>query len=226
LIDLRPVAESLSQGLTVSVQLGSLALGAAILAGLPLGLIGAVRRETIADHMASLISVVGICVPSFVLGLLLIVVFALELDWLPVSGWGSSAHLLLPVAALAMEPLAVVARYTRVSMLDVLGEQYIVVARSKGAGPRRVLLVHALRNALIPTVTALGLVVPRLIVGSFLVESVFAIPGSGRYLVTAISRRDYPVLLGMVIVYVAIVVLANLTVELLYSVLDPRIRYD
>jgi oligopeptide transport system permease protein len=226
LIDLRPVAESLSQGLTVSVQLGSLALGAAILAGLPLGLIGAVKRETMADHVTSLISVVGICVPSFVLGLLLIVVFALELDWLPVSGWGSSAHLLLPVAALAMEPLAVVARYTRVSMLDVLGEQYIVVARSKGAGPRRVLLVHALRNALIPTVTALGLVVPRLIVGSFLVESVFAIPGSGRYLVTAISRRDYPVLLGMVIVYVAIVVLANLTVELLYSVLDPRIRYD
>jgi ABC-type dipeptide/oligopeptide/nickel transport system permease component len=131
----------------------------------------------------------------------------------------------LPVLALAMEPLAVVARFTRVSMLDILGEQYITVARSKGMAERVVIGKHALRNALIPTITALGLVVPRLVVGSFLVETVFAIPGSGRYFVTSISRRDYPVLLGMVIIYVAIVILANLLVEVLYRFLDPRIRY-
>ncbi len=226
LIDFRSVSETLSQGLRVSVQLGTLALVAATLTGIPLGIAGAVRREQTADHLTSLVSVLGICVPSFVLGLLLIVVFSLELDWLPVGGWGSLPQVVLPVVALAMEPLAVVARYTRVSMLDVLGEQYIVVARSKGAVERVVILRHALRNALIPTVTALGLVVPRLIIGSFLVETVFAIPGSGRYFVTSISRRDYPVLLGMVIVYVTIVILANLAVELLYSALDPRIRYD
>jgi len=226
LIDFRPVSESLASGIPISLQLGTLSLMLAIVVGIPLGIAGAVKRETLIDHVTSVVSVLGVTVPSFVLGLLFIVLFALKLDWLPVGGWGSGAHMVLPVLALAMEPVAVVARFTRTSMLDILGEQYITVARSKGMADRVVVGKHALRNALIPTVTALGLVVPRLVVGSFLVETVFAIPGSGRYFVTSISRRDYPVLLGMVIVYVSIVIVVNLLVEVLYGFLDPRIRYD
>jgi ABC-type dipeptide/oligopeptide/nickel transport system permease component len=226
LLDNERVLVLLMQGLPVSAQLGALAIGVAIFVGIPLGLLAAVYRNSWVDHLATGVSVVGITVPSFVLGFALIVLFALRLDWLPVAGWGSWRHSVMPVIALSMEPIALFARYTRASMQDVLGHLYITVARSKGLAPPTVLVRHALKNALIPVVTVLGLVIPHLIVGSFLVETVFAVPGTGRFFVTSISRRDYPVVMGITLLFAAMVALANLLADLVYTWLDPRIKYE
>ena len=226
LLDNERVLVLLMQGLPVSAQLGALAIGVAILVGIPLGLLAAVYRNTWVDHLTTGISIVGITVPSFVLGFALIVLFALRLDWLPVAGWGSWTHKVMPVMALSMEPIALFARYTRASMQDVLGQLYVVVAKSKGLARSTVLVRHALKNALIPVVTVLGLAIPHLIVGSFLVETVFAVPGTGRFFVTSISRRDYPVVMGITLLFAALVALANLLADLVYTWLDPRIRYE
>lgn len=208
-----------------SLLLGSVSLVVSFTAGLTLGVGAAIRRNTWVDHLATVTSIAGVAVPSFVLGLLMIVIFSLQFGLLPVAGWGTWKHLVLPVLALSAEPIAIVARYTRSAMLETLQELYVTVARSKGLSERIVFWKHALRNALIPVVTVLGLVVPRLLVGSFLVETIFAIPGSGRFLVVAVNQRDYPLVMAMAILYAAIVALMNLIVDLAYLLLNPRLRY-
>jgi len=226
LLDNESVLVLLMQGLPVSAQLGAMAVVVAILIGIPLGVFAAVYRNSWIDHLATGISILGITVPSFVLGFVLIIVFALWLDWLPVAGWSGWPYKVMPVIALSMEPIALFARYTRASLQDVLNQLYVIVAKSKGLAPGIILLRHALKNALIPVVTVLGLVIPHLIVGSFLIETVFAVPGTGRFFVTSISRRDYPVVMGITMLFAAIVALANLLADMLYAWLDPRIQYE
>lgn len=226
LLDNESVLVLLRQGFPVSGQLGAMAIVVAVLVGIPLGVFAAVRRNSWVDHLATGTSILGITVPSFVLGFILIIIFALQLRWLPVAGWGSWSYKVMPVIALSMEPIALFARYTRASLQEVLSQLYVTVARSKGVPPGAILFRHALKNALIPVVTVLGLVIPHLIVGSFLIETVFAVPGTGRFFVTSISRRDYPVVMGITMLFATLVALANLLADMLYAWLDPRIQYD
>jgi ABC-type dipeptide/oligopeptide/nickel transport system permease component len=213
------------EGLPISVALGGYAtvIGAAV--GLGLGVAAALRRNSWTDHTASIVSVLGVAVPSYVVGMLLVIGFSLKLRWLPAGGWTGPESWVLPVLALAAEPIAVISRYARMSVLDVLGEAHVTVARAKGLLEARVLFRHVIRNALIPVVTAFGLVAPRLVVGSFLVETVFAVPGSGRLFVAAVTRRDYPVIMAVALLYASVVVVANVVVDIAYHWLDPRIRY-
>jgi oligopeptide transport system permease protein len=226
LLDNEQVSVLILQGLPVSAQLGLAAAGVALLIGIPLGVLAAVKKNSWVDQLTTSVSILGICIPSFVMGFILIIVFALYLSWVPVAGWGTWKQRILPIAALSMEPIALFSRYTRASLLDVLGEMYVTVARSKGLPERIVLFKHALKNAFVPIATVLGLVIPGLIVGSFLIETVFAVPGTGRFFVVSISRRDYPVIMGTAILYATIVTLTNLLVDIIYVWLDPRIRYD
>lgn len=226
LLDNESVLVLLRQGFPVSGQLGAMAIVVAVFVGIPLGVFAAVRRNSWVDHLATGASILGITVPSFVLGFILIIIFALQLRWLPVAGWGSWSYKVMPVIALSMEPIALFARYTRASLQEVLNQLYVTVAKSKGVPPGAILFRHALKNALIPVVTVLGLVIPHLIVGSFLIETVFAVPGTGRFFVTSISRRDYPVVMGITMLFATLVALANLLADMLYAWLDPRIQYD
>lgn len=225
LLDWAPVSDLILQGASVSILLGASSLVASITIGISLGLAAAMRRDTFIDHLATTVSVAAISLPGFVFALIMMVVFGVLLRILPASGWGTWKEAILPIAALSIEPIALFSRYTRSSMLDVLGEPYIVVARSKGLFERVIILKHALRNALMPVVTVIGIVVPRLLVGSFIIETMFAIPGTGRLFVTAILRRDYPIIMAMAILYTTLVTLSNLLVDLTYGYLDPRIRY-
>lgn len=226
LADNESVVTLVSYGLPASARLGGMAIVVAILVGIPLGLLAAVRRNSFWDYLTTVISIVGVCLPGFVLGLLLIMLLSLKLKLLPVAGWGTWQHMVIPVIALSMEPIALFTRYTRASVLEVLGELYITVARSKGLANRVVLFKHVLKNAMIPVVTVIGIVIPSLLIGSFLIETVFAIPGTGRTFVTSITRRDYPMILGMSVLYTTLVTCVNLLIDLAYLYLDPRIRYS
>ncbi len=232
-----------------------LALGAilfALLLGLPAGIIAAVRRNSVFDHGVMSVSLTGYSMPIFWWGLLLILLFSVQLGWTPVSGRISVAyfiepvtgfltvdallsgekgafrsavsHLILPVIVLGTQPLAIIARMTRSSMLEVLGEDYIRTARAKGLSTLRVVALHALRNALIPVVTVIGLQVGVLFTGAILTETIFSWPGVGKWLIEAINRRDYPVLQGGVLLLGLIVMAVNLLVDVLYGVINPRIR--
>jgi peptide/nickel transport system permease protein len=224
----QPVGELIAEHLP---HTGALALGTMLLAvtiGLPLGMLSATRRGTPLDNLSRVTAILGISLPVFWEGLLLIIVFALWLGWFPVGGsmdqYGARA-MVLPCLALGTQPAALIARMTRSSMLEVLGTEFIKTARAKGLGPLRVHYVHALRNALIPVVTILGIQVGTLLGGSVLIESIFYLPGLGRLLLTSISTKDYPVVLGCVLVISVVFVFANLVVDVAYAVLDRRIRY-
>jgi len=171
------------------------------------------------------VAIFGISVPAIVLGPLLIVIFALTLRWVPVAGWGTPAQLLMPVLALGLRESAIIARLTRASMLQVIREDYIRTARAKGLAERVVMVRHALKNAFIPVATILGPMFAVLVTGTFIVEQIFAIPGMGKYFITSIGQRDYPVVMGTILLYALFLVIANLLVDLTYAFLDPRIRY-
>jgi ABC-type dipeptide/oligopeptide/nickel transport system permease component len=171
------------------------------------------------------LAVFGISVPAVVLGPLLILVFALALRWLPVAGWGTPAQLILPAFALGLHDSAIIARLTRASMLQVIREDYIRTARAKGLAERTVMVRHALKNAFIPVATILGPLFAATVTGTFIVEQIFAIPGLGKYFITSITNRDYPVIMGTILLYSVFLVLANLAVDITYAFLDPRIRY-
>jgi ABC-type dipeptide/oligopeptide/nickel transport system permease component len=170
--------------------------------------------------------VVGVSVPNIVLGPVLIVVFALTLKWLPVAGWGTPDKLVMPVLALGLHQSAIIARLTRASMLQVIREDYIRTARAKGLSERVVMVRHALKNAFIPVATVLGPMFAALTTGTFVVERIFAIPGLGKYFITSITNRDYPVVMGTILLYAVFLVAANLVVDITYAFLDPRIRYS
>jgi dipeptide transport system permease protein len=235
-----------------TVELAFSAITLAILIGLPAGIVAAVRRNSAFDHTVMGVSLTGYSMPIFWWGLLLILLFSVTLGWTPVSGrmaakyyvepvtgfvlidawmageWGAfkSAlqHLILPAVALGTIPLAVIARMTRSSMLEVLNEDYIRTARAKGLAPLRVVGLHALRNALIPVVTVIGLQVGALLSGAILTETIFSWPGVGKWLIESIRRRDYPVVQGGVLLAASIVMIVNLTVDVLYGLINPRIR--
>jgi oligopeptide transport system permease protein len=220
----RDVADILRDALPVSIGLGALALLLALGFGVSVGLVAGTHRGRPPDHATTLLAVFGMSVPSFVPGALLILVVGLWLGWLPAALWEGPLHAVLPALTLAAMPAAYVARLTRTGVLDVIDLDYIRTARAKGLSESRVRIRHILRNALLAVVTYFGPLLAVLLTGSFVVEQIFAIPGMGRFFVTAVTNRDYPLVLGVTLVYAALVVGANLTVDLLYAWLDPRIR--
>jgi len=217
----------IAQGLPVSLILGLAALGVALLAGVTLGTWAALRRGTLIDHAIMGAAVLGVALPSFVTGPLLVLAFGLGLHWLPVAGWqpGEPRYLILPVVTLALPLIAYIARLVRGSLLEVLQSDYIRAARARGLGTRRIIWRHALPPAMLPVVSYLGPATAFVVTGSLVVETVFALPGSGRYLVEGAINRDYTLVMGMVIVYGAITLLCNLAADLIYGWLDPRISH-
>ena len=210
-----------------SIELGLLALGFAIVFGVPLGILSALKANTVFDYAAMFVSNVGFAVPSFLVATLFIYFFALEwreIFQLPTSGWTTWRHKVLPSIALGLAPMAYFARLVRGTMLETLQQDYIRTARAKGLRWRRVVVVHTLRNSLIPAVTAAGPLLGFLITGSFIIEYIFAIPGIGKYYVDAVEARDYSVVMGLTVLLSIIVIVANLVVDILYGFLDPRTR--
>src|SRR5215211_5964248 len=222
----RTVSDIIREAFPVSLKLAAVAIVIAIWVGIPLGIVGAVRHNTFFDYLSTFVSVIGISTPAYVVTSLLVLILASKLHWVPTGGWEGvfSKKVIVPAISLALYPAAVMARYTRSSMLDVLRQDYVRTARAKGIGERVVLLGHCLKNALLPVVTIAGIVVADIATGAFFVETIYQIPGEGRYFVQAITGRDYPVILGTVLVLGATVSIMNLIVDLLYPLLDPRIR--
>ena len=220
----RDVGDILADALPVSALLGSVALAMALLGGVSIGLAAGVRARSAFDRVAMLLSVLGVSLPSFVLGAALVLGAGLWLDWFPAGLWEGPSYVVLPALTLAALPLAYIAQLTRTSVIDVKDLDYVRTARAKGLSEGQVRRRHVLRNALLAVITYFGPLLAILLTGSFVVEKVFAIPGIGRFFVTAVTNRDYPLVLGVTLVYAALVILANLLVDLLYAWLDPRIR--
>ena len=220
------VSDIILQGLPVSLSLGVLAFGFAIGFGIPIGFYTAVRRGQFADWAGSLLALVVICIPGFVIGPVLILVFALQAGWFPVGLWGSPLHAVLPMVALGLYFGGRVARLTREGMTQALQSEYIRTARAKGAGELRVLLRHAFPTAVMPVVSYSGPMLADLLTGSFVVENIFQIPGIGVFMVNSSLSRDYTMVVGLVMLYAVLLLVLNLAVDLAYSLLDPRVRYD
>jgi len=228
-----PVTHMIAQRIEPTLSLMLMTITFSIIIAIPLGVVAAWKHGTWIDRAVMVICVLGFSVPVFVVGYLLAYLFALNLDWLPVQGftsisdgfWPFIQSLILPSVALGLIYIALLARITRATMLDVLSQDYVRTARAKGVGQRAVLFVHALKNAAVPIVTVIGNGVALLIGGAVVTETVFAIPGLGRLTVDAILRRDYPIIQGVVLLFSVTYVLVNLVVDLLYTVFDPRIRY-
>lgn len=211
----------------VSAQVGLVSIGMALLIGVPLGIISALKQNTTVDYVAMFFSMLGVSVPNFLLGILLILVFALTLEWLPTYGWGDDwKQVILPAITLGMGGMAIIARLTRASMLEVIRADYIRTARAKGLTERVVIVRHALKNALIPVTTVLGPMMAAWLTGSFMVEWVFSIGGIGKFFVSAVTDRDYTLIMGTIIIYSGVLVLFNLIVDVAYGFIDPRIRFD
>lgn len=213
----------LARGFPVSFELGLMALVAATLSGIAFGTLAALRHNRLIDRLVMAVAVVGISIPNFVLATLLIQELSVGLGWFPAATWRTPWHKVLPVIALAVTPMAILARITRSSMLDVLTQDYITMARAKGLSPWRVIIRHGLRNALLPVITLLGTLAASILTGTFVIEKIFAIPGMGRYFVDSISTRDYPVIMGTTVFYSAILVFMLFLVDIAYGLLDPRI---
>lgn len=222
----RSVNDIFRENLPVSFALGSAALSVAMVIGIPLGIISALKRNTMYDYTGMGIAILGVSVPVIVTAPLLQYVFGVEWKILPVSGWGTIKELILPAFALGFVNSAILARLTRASLLQVLNEDYIRTARAKGLPERIVIIGHALKNSLIPVITIIGPLFAALVTGTFVIETVFNIPGLGRYFVTSITDRDYTVIMGTILLYAIFLVIANMLVDISYAWLDPRIRYD
>jgi peptide/nickel transport system permease protein len=228
-----PVTQLIGQRIEPTLSLTLCTLVVAVAVAVPLGVIAAARAGTWVDRLVMAFSVAGFSIPVFVLAYILIIVFSIQLEWLPVQGyrpireglWQWARHLVLPSAALGTVYIALIARITRASMLDVLAQDYVRTAQAKGLAPGAVLVGHALKNAAVPIVTVIGIGIALLIGGAIVTETVFAIPGIGRLTVDAILRRDYPIIQGVVLIFSGAYVLINLAVDLSYMFFDPRIRY-
>ncbi|CAA9213560.1 MAG: ABC transporter, permease protein 1 (cluster 5, nickel/peptides/opines) [uncultured Acetobacteraceae bacterium] len=228
-----PVSTMIAQRVQPTLSLMVLTLILAVSIAVPMGVVAAWRQGTLVDRAVMGFAVLGFSVPVFVVGYVLAYIFALELDWLPVQGYTSLdqgffpwlENLILPSIALGGVYIALIARITRATMLEVLQQDYIRTARAKGAGQGSILFLHALKNAAVPIVTVIGIGVALLIGGAVVTESVFAIPGLGRLTVDAILRRDYPVIQGVILLFSFVYVLVNLLIDILYTLIDPRIRY-
>jgi peptide/nickel transport system permease protein/oligopeptide transport system permease protein len=222
----RPVVEDLATFFPNTLELALGGILVAILIGIPAGVISAVRRNTWVDAVVTFLALLGVSMPVFWFGLLAILFFSVNLGWFPVAGRGTLAHLVLPAITIGVSSTAIIARMTRSSMLEVLDQDYVRTARAKGVLRSSVIVKHALRNALVPVVTVGGLEFGRLMAGAVLTETVFTWPGIGRLLVDSILARDYPVVQGAVLVIATAFIVVNLLVDLVYGLIDPRIRYD
>jgi len=222
----RPVMEQLAQQLPATIQLTIGAMVVAIAVGMPLGILAAIYRNTWIDRVSMLIALTGVSMPSFWMGIMLIWLFGITLRWLPISGSSSLRHLILPSIALGAGSAALIARLVRSSMLEVLGQEYIITARAKGLRASWVHIRHALPNALIPTITVIGLQVGTLLGGAVVIEIVFTRQGIGTLLIRAVTEQDFPLVQGGVFLVALTYILVNLVVDLIYAYLDPRIRYS
>jgi len=222
----RTVNDIIASGFWTTVQLGVMAFLLSVIVGIPLGIIAALGHNRGPDYLSTSISIIGIATPSFVLSILLIVFFAVQLGWFPTGGWKGPQYWVLPTIALAGFPIAIIARYTRASMLEVTRRDYIRTAHSKGLSDQSVVSRHMIRNALIPVVTILGPTLAFLVTGSFIIEHIFGIPGIGQYYINSISTRDYGLLMAMTMLYAFAVAFLNVVVDVLYAYIDPRIRYS
>jgi ABC-type dipeptide/oligopeptide/nickel transport system permease component len=222
--DRRPVAETLARGFPATMQLGLAAILLAVAIGVPLGVLAAAWGGTRVDRTAMGLALLGTSVPTFVIGPLLIAVFAMRLGWVPVAQWREPTDVLLPALTLGIRPAAMIARITRASMLEALGQDYIRTALAKGLSRTRVLLLHGLRNAFLPTLTVIGTSAGYLMGGSFVVETIFRVPGIGALSIEAIQRRDYPTIQAATLLLAVCFVLIHLIVDIAYGFLDPRVR--
>ena len=222
----RPVAALIREHYPATLELTVAAMLVSLLIALPAGILSGIRQYSFWDHSTMLAALLGVSMPNFWLGPLLIWIFSIQLGWFPVSGKGGIEHLLLPALTLGASMAAIMARMTRSSVLEVLREDYVMTARAKGLSEARIILKHVLRNAMLPVVTIMGLQFGALLAGSIITETIFSWPGLGTLMVKAIQTRDYPVVQGCVLVIALSYVFVNLATDLLYGVIDPRIRYE
>lgn len=220
----RSVNDLIKDGFPVSASIGLIAVLVALALGIPAGILSALKHTRWQDNMVMLAAIIGVSMPSFIVATLLQYIFSYKLQWLPAALWGTPAHLILPVLALSALPLAFFARLVRSSMLEVLSQDYIRTARSKGLSEAAIILKHALKNSLIPLITVLGPMLANLLTGTFVIERIFAIPGLGNYFVNSIYNRDYFVILGLTVFYAMLLLALNLLVDFVYAVIDPRIN--
>lgn len=218
------VNDLLGRGFPVSFELGIYTILTAVVSGIILGVMAALRHNGIIDYFAMSVAVLGISIPNFVLATLFIQSFAVYLDILPAATWSSPQHMIMPIVALATGPMAIIARLTRSTMLEVLTQDYIKMARAKGLSPWKIVIKHSLRNALMPVVTIMGTLLAGILTGTFVIEKIFAIPGMGQYFIESINQRDYPVIMGTTVFYSAFLIITLFLVDLAYGILDPRIK--
>ena len=221
----RTVADIIADGMKTSAKLGLIAAFSALAVGVVLGSVAALRRNKIIDKVIMVVTTAFVSMPSFIMGSLLLVVFAIKLSLVPANG-STSAGLILPIVTLALYPMAYITRLTRSSMLDVLGQDYIRTARAKGVSGPKIIFGHALKNSLIPVITYFGPMLAYIVTGSLVVEQIFAVPGIGRAFVSSINNRDYPMVMGTTIVLAFLIVVMNLVSDILYKVVDPRINLE
>lgn len=218
------VNDLLSRGFPISFELGMITIIVAVISGVILGIFAALRHNGVIDYMAMGFAVLGISIPNFILATLFIQQLAVNFEIFPVARWSSLKHMVLPVLALATGPMAIIARLTRSTMLEVLTQDYIKMAKAKGLSPWKIIFKHALRNALMPVVTIMGTLLAGILTGTFVIEQIFAIPGMGKYFVESINQRDYPVIMGTTVFYSAFLILMLFLVDIAYGILDPRIN--
>ena len=224
LVQNRSVNEIIGRQFPVTAQLGIQALLLALAISLPLGVVSAIKQNSPVDYLSLFFATVGYTIPSFVIGIFLIFIFGVTLKWLPIIGWGDVRNMILPTVVLALGPAAFITRLTRASMLEAIRQDYVRTARSKGLREQVVIVSHVMKNAMIPIATVIGPATAGLITGSFIVETLFSVPGIGRQTILSIQQRDYPVIMATALLYAFTIAMANLTVDLVYGMLDPRIK--
>jgi oligopeptide transport system permease protein len=222
----RSVNSMLKEGFPVSAKIGLLAVAISAVLGVTFGIIAALNRGKFFDFFVIILAVIGVSVPSFVFAALFQYVFGVKLQWFPVARWGTPAHYVMPVLALALGNIAYMARMMRTSMLDVLSQDYIRTAKAKGLSKFAVTWKHTIRNAILPIVTILGVSIAGILVGSYVVEGIFAVPGIGKYFVQSITQQDYTLIMGTTIFYAVILVVMMYLIDLVYGLVDPRIRIE
>ena len=218
------VNQMIERGAPVSAQIGLQAFIISIILGPALGSIAALYQNKLPDYITMIIAIIGISVPSFIFATLLVQFVAKQVAWLPISGWGTFSHSILPSLSLALMPIAASARLMRSSMLEVLGQDYIRTARSKGLSKFKVIMGHAVRNAILPVVSTLGTTLSGLLTGSFVIEKIFGVPGLGNFLISSVTNRDYTLIMGTTIFYSFVLIILLLIVDILYVIIDPRIQ--